>query len=434
MGFTPDFLKQGESTFPFYHTPQATQGLSIDIVDACNLQCPTCPRGLRYMKNRRQQMSFELFTSILDKAARLGFHYIDLYNWTEPFLCRDLPRYTAHVKTKGLFCKLSSNLSFPHLPHLIPALASCDKLIVSVSGFQQETYRVNHRGGNIAFVKNNLKKIAEAKRRGDIHTNVVIRYFNFDYSEAEYPQFEAFAKDLGLDILLWHGNGNPHAAQSPLADYNEKAWLARETHNQSLALPTSIPGKACRVSIVPVTVDCRGDVFLCCSKPNFAATRVGNFLEDDFDLIQYLRLVHPLCAGCTVRKDVDMAPYHAASLLRGLTRSLGVSADFLEEAAREAAVAANLAGREVYFWGHGGMFRRKRHVFAACRVRCVLSDMEDAPALVDGFPVRHPDEVLKDGELLPIVIFGGREAQERIAQTIREKWPEYREIFFCSTT
>lgn len=164
MGSTPAFLKPNEQTFAFYRTPQATSSLLIELIDACNLQCPTCIRGMRYMKNRRQQMGLDLFANILDKAARLGMRFISLYNWT---------------------------------------------------------------------------------------------------------------------------------------------------------------------------------------------------------------------------------------------------------------------------WGHGGMFQRKRHVFAACKVRCILSDLETRPASVDGFPVRHPDEAL--GEPLPIVIFGGRAAQEQIRRTIRTRWPDHTELYFCST-
>lgn len=433
MSATLAFLKPGEQTFPFYHTPLATHSLFIDIVDACNLHCPTCIRGLRYMKNRRAQMDFGLFAKILDKAARLGLRYIALYHWTEPFLCRDLPRYTAHVKEKGLFCQLSSNLSLPHMPHLIPALAHCDKLIVSVSGFEQETYRINHRGGNIAIVKDNLKTIAAAKARGEIRTNVVIHYFNFDYSEAEYSRFEAFAKELGLNILRWHGEGDPHAPHAPLMEHSEKTWLERQANAQSFAQPAFVSGKVCRIAVIPVPVDCHGDVFLCCRMPKFPAAKVGNFLDDDFDLIQYRRAVHPLCAGCAHKVGVDVAPYHAASLVRGLTRDLGMAPSFLEDMTRETATAAHLEGREVYFWGHGGMFRRKRHVFAACKARCILSDLKERPAFVDGLPVRHPDEVLGEGEVLPIVIFGGQAAQEQIRRTIQANWPEYTELYFCST-
>lgn len=38
--------------------------LYVDLVDACNLACPTCPRGMRYMKNRKGQMSIDKFEKI----------------------------------------------------------------------------------------------------------------------------------------------------------------------------------------------------------------------------------------------------------------------------------------------------------------------------------------------------------------------------------
>ncbi len=427
---------QVELTFPFTAAPQATHSLAIDLVDACNLRCPTCVRGLRYMKNHKRQMEYGLFMAIIDKATFLGLRYASLYNWTEPFLCRELPRYAAYVRQQGLFCQLSSNLSFPYLPHIIPSLKFCDRLFVSLSGFSQSVYQINHRGGNVAFVKRNLELIATAKARGEIATDVCIRYFMFDHSKAEYPLFEEFALSLGLRILRWQGYGNPRLAHPAITRNNETAWLENCAHFQDL--PRTLErtgagaGMVCPVAIAPVNVDWRGDVSLCCMKPAIKSTRIGSFLEDDFDVIQYRRATHPLCATCqNPWSRVAPMSYHKMSLLRGLMKSLGADAYLLREAAAEAVVAEQLAGREVYFWGCGEMFRRKRHVFSSCKPRCILADYVGRPETCDGLPVRHPDEVL-EREPLPIVIFAGRQSRETILCMLEARYPQITEIFFCS--
>ena len=423
-------------TYPFSTAPEKTQVILIDLVDACNLRCPTCVRGLRYMKNHKRQMEYGLFTAIIDKAAFLGLRYVALYNFTEPFLCRELPRYMAYVKQQGLFCELSSNLSFPHLPHLIPSLTFCDKLIVSLSGFSQGVYQINHRGGNVAFVKRNLELIAAAKARGEIATDVCVRYFIFDHSEAEYLLFEGFVQELGLRIQRWRGKHNPYVAHPAITKHDEVVWLKNYANFQGIVRASeriaASAGTACRVAITPVPVDWRGDVFLCCQIPAVESSRIGNFLEDDFDVIQYRRATHPLCATCQNPLDrVAPLPYHKMSLLRGLMKNLGADAYLLREAAAEAAVAESLAGREVYFWGCGEMFRRKRHVFSSCRPRCILADYVGRPETCDGLPVRHPDEVL-ERELLPVVIFAGRQSREMILRMLEVKYPQVTEVFFCS--
>lgn len=430
--------EQSLSTFQFYDAPQYTTLLAIDLVDACNLSCPTCPRGLRYMKNSKRQMDYDLFRKIIDKSVQLNLHYVSLYNWTEPFLCCELEHYAAYVKEKGLFCQLSSNLPFPHLPHLIPSLKFCDKLIVSVSGFSQDVYQINHRGGNISFVKHNIDRIAAAKKHEEIETDVYIRYFIFDYSESEYHLFEDFACSHGLHIQCWRGGGNPMRHINPMRKHDEGAWLQHEANLQYLPdmykCITESTDKMCRVAIDPVNIDWRGDVSLCCLKPAFGCTRIGNFLEDDFDVIQYRRATHPLCTTCQKPWGrITSLPYHKMSLLRGMMKTLGTDADFLAATAAEAAVAARLAGREVYFWGCGGMFRRKRHVFYETKPVCILADIDKRPTVVDGLPVLHPDEVLRNGKILPVVVFAGEEAGKCISQTIREKYPQLIEIYSCST-
>ena len=201
-----------EETFVYFkdnvQEPAPFRSLYIDLVDACNLACGTCYRGLRLMKNKRGQMPLDTFERVLDKAHETGHYGICLYNWTEPFLCRGLPEYAHMVKDKELFCGLSSNLSLP-CADLISTLQYCDQLIVSVSGFTQDTYKINHKGGSIEFFKRNLEKIALAKSNGKILTQVDIRYFNFPYSIKEFTLFQKFANDLGLNILLWKGLGDP---------------------------------------------------------------------------------------------------------------------------------------------------------------------------------------------------------------------------------
>lgn len=262
-----------------------TSIILIDLIDACNLACTTCVRGLRYMKNTKNIMDFYLFKHIIDKAVSLGFRFFSLYNWSEPFLCKELEIFTKYTKSQGIFCELSSNLSFPHFSHIIPALKFTDRLVVSLSGFTNDIYKINHRGGNFEFVKENLRKIARAKNDGIISTDVVIRYFIFDYTEFEFPLFESFASDIGLKIVRWQGYGRPNILQNAYQQRTEQNWLMDNRITQRLprynsTLETRMQ-KICNVAVQPVPLNYKGDVSLCCIKPAFPSTTVGNFLKDD---------------------------------------------------------------------------------------------------------------------------------------------------------
>ncbi len=76
----------------------------IDIVDACNLRCQTCPRGLRMMKNSGEKMSFSEFKKILAKSKKNGASVVGLYNWAEPFLHPEITRFVKEIVDNGIRC------------------------------------------------------------------------------------------------------------------------------------------------------------------------------------------------------------------------------------------------------------------------------------------------------------------------------------------
>jgi hypothetical protein len=82
-----------------------------------------------------------------------------------------------------------------------------------------------------------------------------------------------------------------------------------------------------------------------------------------------------------------------------------------------------LAGRKVYFWGCGETYRKYRQYFARAKPQAFLLDIDECVGMYDDLPVRHPDNVLKSGEKLPVVIFAAPENNERILSTIKEKYP-----------
>lgn len=89
-----------------------------------------------------------------------------------------------------------------------------------------------------------------------------------------------------------------------------------------------------------------------------------------------------------------------------------------------------LEGQEVYFWGCGELYQYKRHLFHKTRPRCILVNKGTPPDTVDGLPVRHPADVLPEGEPLPIVIFS--QMPNMICRTIARHYPQYTDIVACA--
>jgi wyosine [tRNA(Phe)-imidazoG37] synthetase (radical SAM superfamily) len=111
------------------------------------------------MQNSSAKMSLEKFCAILDKAKSEGYRGIGLYSWTEPFLNRTLQDYVLEVKKRDLECLISTTLSLRRIDNLeATLLAKPDLIDVSISGWDQATYQINHVGGNLSYVLANLEQ------------------------------------------------------------------------------------------------------------------------------------------------------------------------------------------------------------------------------------------------------------------------------------
>ena len=74
----------------------------VDVIDVCNLKCPTCFRGVGVIPNAPKKMPLSKFDDIVAKLKNEGFKWIGIFNWTEPFLNRNLQDYVAIVKDHSL--------------------------------------------------------------------------------------------------------------------------------------------------------------------------------------------------------------------------------------------------------------------------------------------------------------------------------------------
>lgn len=285
--------------------------LYIDTTNACQLKCQTCIRGIGGLKNTKDIMPLELFEKCICKAITEGYGAVGLYNWTEPFLNENLPEYIAIVKKHGLYCMVSSNLSlnpdkfFPRIEGSL--VAGIDHLHVSVSGCEEGIYTINHRGGNINYVKQNLERIAKLKAKGAIKSKISLRLIKFDYNVDEEIKLQTYASSLGLDFEVIQGVGHPLLFPGAFApcDAKNKELDFEDYRNWYLSKLTEYnperpydKGKICALIRDTVAVDYKGDVYLCCGIPNYSFYKLGSYLDLSVDNILFQRYIHPFCSTC----------------------------------------------------------------------------------------------------------------------------------------
>jgi hypothetical protein len=240
------------------------------------------------MPNSSKSMPLDIFKKIVQKAKSENYDIIGLYDWTEPFLAKNLPDYLRIIKEFGLLCTVSSNMSFNDKLDIIEkSLPYIDLLTISVSGYNQGVYETNHRGGRTDYVKANLEYISKLH-----HNTVVLRFIKFDYNAQEEPLFRDYAKSLAIDFEVLEGSGNPLDPDTQIGD-SEESFLNR------LSAPKVYYEEVCPLIMDMIGIDCNGDVYLCCSVPNYPCLRIGAYLDMNYeDLLKY-RYIHPICNSCT---------------------------------------------------------------------------------------------------------------------------------------
>jgi len=238
-----------------------------------------------------------MFERIVTKSKSEGYDTIALYNWTEPFLNRRLPEYVFVVKGLGLSCELSTNLSFTNRSELIKKTlaAGIDRLIVSVSGYHQEVYEINHRGGNLAYVKENLAHIIKLRSNGAAQPKVYLRFIEFDYNAGELPVLREYARSIEVEFEVIPGVGRPDRPVNTYASediYQDrlKNYVSEKRYEQD--------GEVCPLIMDTLSIDASGKAYVCCACPNYWFFQIGDYLDMSKEEILMKRYSHPICASC----------------------------------------------------------------------------------------------------------------------------------------
>jgi pyruvate-formate lyase-activating enzyme len=289
----PEGRNSGISMIPADQRPDIAY---IDIVDACPLKCPTCTRGVRVMPNTSAKMNLETFRAVVGKIKREGYGRIGLFSWTEPFLVRDLQDYVAEVKKWDLPCLLSTTFSLRHIDNLeATLLAEPDLITVSVSGFDQATYQINHVGGDLGYVFANLERAAKIVKSNALATTITLRFLEFAHNAHQEDSLRAHAAALGIDFEIIPGAGDPF-------DPGERGeWTDDFVRKLIAAAPETSPetcGQICNLMFGQISIDCHGDVYTCCAYPTHPSLRIGRYLDLSADEILLRRWTHRFCKAC----------------------------------------------------------------------------------------------------------------------------------------
>lgn len=189
----------GKTSLPYYPSK-----IFIEPGNLCNLRCPLCPTGQQDKGARKGFISFDVFKKVVDEIGQT-LTLINLYNWGEPLLNKDLVRMIHYAKERGIDVKISTNLSMKMEDSQIEALlnSGLEKVHISCNGARSATYLKYHIGGDFELVMDNMKKVIQKKKEiPGCSTKLAWLFHVFKHNEHEIDIAKELAQKIGIKIKV----------------------------------------------------------------------------------------------------------------------------------------------------------------------------------------------------------------------------------------
>lgn len=198
--------------------------IAIEPTTSCNLRCPECPSGLRSFTRPTGMLKDDLFKKVINELAPT-LSYLIFYFQGEPYLNPRFLDMVHYAAGRGIYTATSTNAHYLDEKTARATIESgLDRLIISIDGTSQETYRQYRIGGNLEKVIEGTKNIIRIKKELRSKTpHVIFQFLVVRPNEHQVPEVYALAKKLGVDqVLLKTAQIYDYTHGSDLLPANEK--------------------------------------------------------------------------------------------------------------------------------------------------------------------------------------------------------------------
>lgn len=247
--------------------------LTIDPCNYCNLRCVLCPVGTQDQGRKQSVMSFQTFKKILDECGPYLWE-IDLYNWGEPFLNKDVFEMIKYARSMKINVNVSSNLNYFNEDICISLIKSgLNKLIISLDGASQESVERYQKGCNFNRVISNIEQIVSMKEKLKSHLPLIHwRFLVHRYNENEIHKARELSKKLKIDQFkpgrLSCDMGKEIFLANRAKYENAEPWLPKDealsTYNYSEKCKKNIKN-ICKILWFESAIQPDGSVSPCCA-------------------------------------------------------------------------------------------------------------------------------------------------------------------------
>lgn len=227
--------------------------LDIEVTSHCNLHCPMCSRTHLIRKGiwKDEHMSFELFKRIVDEGAALGLCAINLNNFGESLLNKDIVQMVRYAKEKNILdVMLHTNgtmLTDALSEQLI--LSGLDTIVFSIDSITKEIYEKIRIGATFENVICNVRQFSTIRKKLKRQTPYIrVSMVRMKINAHEINKYEAFWGN-DVDCISYADYRNQNAQD------NEDRYVSEKDKKASYMCPSLWQR---------MTVNASGEVTACC--------------------------------------------------------------------------------------------------------------------------------------------------------------------------
>jgi len=246
-----------------------------ELVDQCNLKCAVCPTRFRHQTGKQMALS------TVEKIVKMyGDKWIHWYSWGEPLLHKDFFQIARLVVESN--SRISTNFSMKLDYEYFKAIRMFKVLTISISGMTQEIYEINHRGGKLDLVMENIDKWLTMRRNP---RDTVINWLSHKHNEFQFPLAQEFCKKNSFIL-----NSFPLGCTVEELD----AGFEHELMRTPKIIHTERP--ECKI-LSWIAIDVDGNYVVCCASQN---VKIGFSVDDVISrgALYQARKQTPFCTNC----------------------------------------------------------------------------------------------------------------------------------------
>ncbi len=177
--------------------------ISIEPTNRCNLKCPECPSGTGSLTRPLGLLDIINFKKIIDEIKYSSF-YLQLFFQGEPFINKNIFKMIKYARENNIYTSISTNgllLNSNNINSIINDPP--DKLIFSIDGMTDDTYKKYRVGGKLINAIESLKLLLEMKKLSkNKYPFIELQFIAMKHNEHEIEDVMSFGKEIGVNKVV----------------------------------------------------------------------------------------------------------------------------------------------------------------------------------------------------------------------------------------